>query len=70
MLDKFLEHRHVGKVDIVDAFVASGGISTSGLGARHVVIVVGTRLAFCLVKSPLYFVLGLHGFGDGLCGLL
>jgi hypothetical protein len=53
-----LESRH-GSIsdskDSVDAFVTSGGIPTSGLGARHVVIVVGTRLAFLFGEYPLLF---------------
>jgi hypothetical protein len=40
---------------VVDAFVASGGIPTSGLGARHVGIVVGTRLALSFGENPLVF---------------
>jgi hypothetical protein len=34
------------QVSLVDSFVASGGIPTSGLGVRDMGIVIGTRLDF------------------------
>jgi hypothetical protein len=33
-------------------------------------IFVGTRLAFRFSEIPLGMKLGLHGFGDGLCGFV
>jgi hypothetical protein len=36
----------------------------------HVGIFVGTRLHFRFNENALGFVLGLHGLGDGLCGLV
>jgi hypothetical protein len=51
-------------------FVASVGIPTSGLGVGHVRIFVGTRLHFHFGENTLGFVLGLHGFGDGIFGLV
>jgi hypothetical protein len=54
----------------VDAFVASGGIPTRGHGVRHVGIFVGTRLHFRFSENALGMKLGLHGLGDGLCGLV
>jgi hypothetical protein len=38
------------------------------LGVGHVRILVGTSLYFRFDENPLGFVLGLHGFDDGLCG--
>jgi hypothetical protein len=57
-------------VQLVDAFVASGGIPTRGHGVRHVGIFVGTRLLFRFSENALGMKLGLHGLGDGLCGLV
>jgi hypothetical protein len=54
----------------VEAFVASGGIPTRGHGVRHVGIFVGTRLLFRFSENALGMKLGLHGLGDGLCGLV
>jgi len=54
----------------VNVFVASGGISISGLGVGHVGIFVGTGLHFRFGKNSFGFVLGLHGFDDGICGLV
>jgi hypothetical protein len=33
-------------------------------------IFVGTRLAFKFGENPLGFEWGIHGFGDGICGLV
>jgi hypothetical protein len=56
--------------EIVEAFVASGGISTKGHGVRHVGIFIDTRLHLSFSKNTLGMRLGLHGFVDGLCGLV
>jgi hypothetical protein len=39
-------------------------------GVRHVGIIVGTRLHFSFGENALGMKLGLHGFGDGLCGFV
>jgi hypothetical protein len=54
----------------VDASVALGGIPTSSHGVRHVGIFVGIILHFHFSENTFLFVLGLHGFGDGICGLM
>ena len=56
--------------DIFYDFVASGNIPTRGHGVRHVGIFVGTKLHFHFRENALGFVLGFHGFGNGLCGLV
>ena len=58
------------KDHFVDAFVASGGIPTSGLGVMDVGIVIGTRLHFHLSENTLGMKLGLHGLDDGICGFV
>ena len=40
------------------------------LGVVNVGIVVGTTSHFRFGKKPLSFEWGIHGFGDGLCGLV
>jgi hypothetical protein len=45
-------------------------IPTRGKGVRHVGIFVGIILAFRFGENPLGFGWGLHGFGDGICGLV
>jgi hypothetical protein len=55
---------------LVDDFVASGGIPTSGQGVRHVEISVATRLAFRFSENTLGMRLGPHGQVGGLCGLV
>jgi hypothetical protein len=57
-------------VKLVDAFVALGGIPTRGYGVKHVGIFIGTRLHFCFNENALGMKLGLHGLGDGRCGLV
>jgi hypothetical protein len=51
-------------------FVASEGIPTRGQGVRHVGIFVVTILSFHFGENPLGFERRIHGFGDGLCGLV
>jgi hypothetical protein len=57
-------------VVIVDVFVASGDIPTRSHGVKHVGIFVGTRLLFRFGENAPRMKLGLHGFGDELCGLV
>ena len=58
-------HSHVRCVD----FVAQGGIPTRGQGVKHVGIFLGTKLAFFFSENLLGFE-WIHGFGDGICGLV
>jgi hypothetical protein len=51
-------------------FVALGGIPTSIHGFRHVGIFFGTISQFVLSENTLGVELGIHGFGDGLCGIV
>jgi hypothetical protein len=44
--------------EIVDVFVASEGIPTSGLGVEHVVIFVGISFHFRFGENPLRLELG------------
>jgi hypothetical protein len=55
---------------LVDAFVASEGIPTRGHGIGHMGLFVGTRLLFCFGENALGMKLGIHGLGDGRCGLV
>jgi hypothetical protein len=50
--------------------VASRGIPTRGQGVKHLVIFVGTRLAFGLSEINLEMRLGTHGQFYGLYGLV
>jgi hypothetical protein len=40
------------------------------LGLGHVGIIVGITSHFMFGENPLVFEWGIHGFGDGLCGLV
>jgi hypothetical protein len=51
-------------------FVAFEGIPTRCQGVKHVGIFISTRFTFHLVKTPLGFEWGIHGFGDGIYGLV
>ena len=51
-------------------FVASGRYFHTTLGVRHVGIVVGTTSHFQFGENPLGFEWGIHGFDDGICGLV
>jgi hypothetical protein len=51
-------------------FVALGWYSHMNLGVGNVGIIVGTTSHFHFGENPLGFEWGLHGFGDGLCGLV
>jgi hypothetical protein len=51
-------------------FVASNKYSHMTLGVGHVGITVDTTSHFQFGENPLGFEWGLHGFGDGLCGLV
>jgi hypothetical protein len=55
----------IGSVD----FVASDMYSHMTLGVGHVGIVVGTTSHF-LFGENLVFEWGIHGFGDGICGIV
>jgi hypothetical protein len=51
-------------------FVASNMYSHMTLDIGHVGIVMGTTSHFQFGENSLGFEWGLHGFGDGLCGLV
>ena len=40
------------------------------LGVGHVGMIVATTSHFSFVEKPLGFELGIHGFGDGICGIV
>ena len=40
------------------------------LGVGHVETIVGTASHFWFGENPLVFEWGIHGFGDGICGLM
>jgi hypothetical protein len=40
------------------------------LGVGHVRILMGTLSHFLFRENPLVFEWGIHGFGDGICGLM
>jgi hypothetical protein len=50
--------------------VASEMYSHMTLGVGHVGIIMGTTSHFQYGEKPLEFVCGIHGFDDGLCGLV
>jgi hypothetical protein len=54
----------------VSIFVALGRCSHMTLGVVHVGIVVDATSHFRVEENPLGFEWGLHGFDDGICGLL
>jgi hypothetical protein len=45
-------------------------VFSRALGVRHVGIVGGTTSHFWFGENPLGMKLGLHGFGDGVCGFM
>jgi hypothetical protein len=51
-------------------FCSFGQVLSHDLGVGHVGIVVGTMSHFRFGENPLGFEWGIHGFGDGLCGLM
>ena len=51
-------------------FVALSRYSHITIGVEHVGIFVGTTSHFLFGENPLVFEWGLHGFDDGICGLL
>jgi hypothetical protein len=51
-------------------FVALGRYSHMALGVEHVGIIVGTTSHFWFGENPLGFEWGIHGFGDGIYGLV
>jgi hypothetical protein len=51
-------------------FCSFGQVFSHGLGVGHVKIFVGTNLHFRLNENPLGMELGLHGFDDGIFGLV
>jgi hypothetical protein len=51
-------------------FVALGRYSHITLGVGHVVIIVGTTSHFQFGENPSGFEWEIHGFGDGICGLV
>jgi hypothetical protein len=55
-----------GSVD----FCSFGKYSHMNLGVGHVGIIMGTTSHFQFGENPLGFEWGIHGFGDGLCGLV
>jgi hypothetical protein len=60
---------HARQQDVL-IFVASGRYSHMTLGVGHVGIIVGTTSHFRFGENPLGMKLGLHGFGDGICGFV
>jgi hypothetical protein len=50
--------------------VASGRYSHMNLGVGNVGIVMGTTSNFLFGENPLGFEWGIHGLGDGICGLV
>jgi hypothetical protein len=55
-----------GSVD----FCSFGQVFSRALGVGHVGIVVGTTLHSSFGENPIGMKLGLHGFGDGICGFV
>ena len=51
-------------------FVASCMYSHVTLSVGHVEIVMGTTSHFQFGENPIGFEWGLHGFDDGICGLV
>jgi hypothetical protein len=51
-------------------FCSFGQVFSHGLGVGNVRIFVGTPLHFHFIEDTLGMKMGLHGFDDGLCGLV
>jgi hypothetical protein len=51
-------------------FVASSRYSHMNLGVGHVVIIMGTASYFRFGENPIGFEWGIHGFSDGIYGIM